>query len=588
MLLPRVAEAADGSDSHSVIASIALCMVAASAFGVLMRALRQPLILGYLLAGIAIGPIGLGLINNDADIRTVAEIGLILLLFMIGLEIDLRKMLSAGRFVTITGMLQFPLCAAAVFGVLVLLEQSGMSVGSSYTKLYFAIAASLSSTMIVVKLLYDKFELDTLPGRITVGVLVFQDIWAIILLAVQPNMANPQVGPLLATFAAGGLLVAAALLASRYVLPRIFHSVAKVPELMLVLSLGWCFLVCLVAAHPKVGLSMEMGALIAGISLATFPYNLDVIGKVVSIRDFFITLFFVGLAMQIPVPELSVVVLAAILAVVAVIARFAGIFTILYALRAGHRASLLATLNLSQVSEFSLVIAALGVTLGHIDPGALTTLIWVFSVLAVASTYLIGYSHGLQSKISGLLRRVGLKDLGGAQEYTDKKRERPIVLLGFFRLASAFIDEASRRHQHLLEQITVVDFNPIVKQKLDALGVHCVYGDISHPDTLHHAGIHDARVVLSTVPDAFLKGTNNAKVLSVIRALCPHAKIVVTAEQPSRAKELYAAGADYVLQPSAVAGAAMVPVVEQALHEALQNMREEALSELEQRREVLA
>src|SRR5262249_30068044 len=158
-----------------------------------------------------------------------------------------------------------------------------------YADLYCAIAISMSSTMIVVKLLFDKFELDTLPGRITVGILVFQDIWAIMVLAVQPNFGDPQIGAILLTFVRGAVLVGASLLASRYILPLVYRSVARVPELMLVISLGWCFAVALIAALPQVGLSMEMGALIAGVSLATFPYNVDVIAKVVSIRDFFIT-----------------------------------------------------------------------------------------------------------------------------------------------------------------------------------------------------------------------------------------------------------------------------------------------------------
>jgi Kef-type K+ transport system membrane component KefB len=173
--------------------------------------------------------------------------------------------------------------------------------------------------------------------------------------------------------------VVAALAAARYVLPRIFRPVAKVPELMLVVSLGWCFLLGLVAAHPSVGLSMEMGALIAGVAMATFPYNLDVIARVLSIRDFFITLFFVALGMQIPMPQVDVLVMAAVVGTVLVATRLAGVFGLLHLLGAGHWGSLLPTINLAQMSEFALVIVAIGVKLGHVGQESLTVVIWAFA-----------------------------------------------------------------------------------------------------------------------------------------------------------------------------------------------------------------
>ena len=406
-----------GDEGHAVILNIALAMVAASALGFLMKVLRQPAMLGYILAGVLIGPIGIKLITDHTDIVTISEIGLILLLFMIGLEIDLKKMLAAGKLVIIPGVLQFPICVAIGWAVLKGITLLGISFGTgNYALLYTAIAISISSTMIVVKLLYDKMELDTLPGRITVGILVFQDIWAIIVLAIQPNLADPQIPAILLTFAKGGMLVALALAASRFVLPLIFHVVAKLPELLLVLSLGWCFLVAIAAAHPFVGLSMEMGALIAGVSLATFPYNLDVIAKVVSIRDFFITIFFVALGMQIPMPTSQVLGVSLVIVIVALVIRAFGVFGILQFLRAGHRTSLLPSINLSQVSEFALVIVALGIGFGHVGQESLTYIIWVFSVLAVASTYMVSYSHQIQELFRRVLNGIGIKDIGAAEE----------------------------------------------------------------------------------------------------------------------------------------------------------------------------
>ena len=356
--------------------------------------------LGYLLAGVLIGPIGLKLIATHDEITTIAEIGLILLLFMIGLEIDLKKMLSAGKLVIVTGIVQFPISVGLGYLIATLLTITGVLADDGYIKFYVAIAVSISSTMIVVKLLYAKMELSTLPGRITIGILVFQDIWAIIILAIQPNLANPEILGILKTFGIGALLVGGAILIAKYILPLVFKSIAKVPELLVVVSLAWCFLISLIAAHPAVGLSMEMGALIAGVTLATFPYNLDIIAKVINIRDFFITLFFVALGMQIPIPNVHIVVTALIVSGIVFFLRFVGVFGVLSILKGGHRTSLLSALNLMQISEFSLVILTLGIGYGHIERELLVQMIWVFVLLAVVSSYIVKFSHPLQYIIS--------------------------------------------------------------------------------------------------------------------------------------------------------------------------------------------
>lgn len=573
--------AGGAGEGASVIRNIGISVVAASALGFLMKVLRQPLLLGYILGGVLVGPIGLGLVTSRGDIEIISQLGLILLLFMIGLEIDLKKMLDAGRFVVVTGLVQFPLSLAIAFGSLWAISRYTPLFGlGTWATLYLAAGIGLSSTMIVVKLLYDKLELDTVAGRLTLGILVFQDIWAIIVLAIQPNLANPELGALARTFGAGALLVAVSLMASRYVLPRIFQVVAKVPELMLVLSLGWCFLVGTVAQHPAVGLSMEMGALIAGISLATFPYNLDVNAKVINIRDFFITLFFVSLGMQIPMPELGIIVAAFIIATVLIVTRGVAVFGVLHLLRAGHWSSILPTINLSQMSEFALVILALGVTHEHITQHTLALGIWTFALLAVASTYQIADSHRLEKVISRWLNRIGLADLRNEVSDIRKGHDRPVVLLGFFRIATAFLEEARRRDQSVIEQLKAVDFNPEVRTHLVALGVPCIYGDISNPDTLHHAKIDEAQVVICTVPDSALRGTSNQKLLHILKDLCPRAELILTAETPEQARSLYDGGADYVLQPSLLAGSTLLNVVEQAMRGSCEGMRQEAKAAL--------
>lgn len=584
VLYSRSAWAGGGGDDdgHAVILNIAISLVAGSFVAYVLHLLKQPLLLGYILAGVAIGPVGFGLISDHIEIVTVSEIGLILLLFMIGLEIDVRAMIRAGSKVIVPGLLQFPICVGLAYLVFGLLEEAGVFLGAgTYPRLYVAIGVSISSTMIVVKLLSDKMEMDTLPGRITVGILVFQDVWAIIVLAIQPNLNNPEILGIAKTFATGALLVGVALAASRYVLPTVFRLAAQVPELILVLALGWCFLVALVAAHPRVGLSMEMGALIAGVSLATFPYNLDVVAKATSIRDFFITLFFVALGMQIPLPSVPVVATALGIIAVALGVRAVGIFGVLYSLKSGLRLSNVVAINLGQVSEFSLVILSLGIGFGHIEGDTLAYLIWVFATLAVVSTYGVTYSHPLQKFLVKLQRLVRMPDIQDDVATVDAGRQHTVVLLGFYHIASAFLEHLRRHRPELLEELLVVDFNPVVRQQLAAIGVDYVYGDIGNPDTLHHAKIHEAKVVLCTIQDAFLKGTSNRKMITQLKRVAPHSAILVTAESSAQAIDLYEAGADYVLQASVEAGDHVAQVLEKGLSDGLHELRGEARSRLE-------
>lgn len=574
-----------------LLSSVGLCISVAAALAFVANRLRQPLLLAYLLAGVLIGPqLGLGLIDDQDSIETVSELGLILLLFIIGLELDLRKLLAAGRPVLITGALQFPLCVA--LGLAFFIPFGFRISGGDFGLLYVAVCLAISSTMIVVKLLYDKFELDTLPGRITLGVLIFQDVWAIVVLGIQPNLLNPQVIPVLESVVRGVVLVALSLIISKTLLPRLFRSVAKVPELVLIGSLAWCFIVC--AGANAAGLSREMGALIAGISISTFPYNLDVVAKVVSIRDFFVTLFFVALGMQIPMPTADVLGLALLASGFLMLSRLVVVFPILRALRLGHRASLLPAINLAQMSEFSMVIAAIGIGYHHIDQKTVSVLIFVFAFTSVTSTYLIGYSHPLQERFVHWLRRAGVRDLDDQEPDAPEASVdsgKDVVLLGFFAEASALIHEyemtAKGRAHPMLRRMLVIDFNPDVHAELIRRAIACRYGDVSNMQTLHHADVQDAKLVVSTIPDAILKGTDNLRLLKQAQRLWPQARVIVTANRAASALELYDAGADYVFVPRLHSAAQMASILEQGLARGFDALRAVQIERLRLRDEVL-
>jgi len=374
-------------------------------------------------------------------------------------------------------------------------------------------------------------------------------------------------------------------------LPRLFAFIAKVPELMLVTALAWCFLISGIAS--ALGLSREMGALIAGVGLSSLPYNLDVIAKVINIRDFFVTLFFVALGMQIPVPTPALIAAALATSAFLVFTRFATVFPILLGAGQGLRTSLLPTINLSQMSEFSLVIAALGLSLGHISPQTVAMLTLTFALTSVASTYAIASNHEIERFLTARLKALGVADKGAAPEAEGPKAETPVVFLGFYRDASSILhefemEERQDRADSMLHEIQVIDFNPEVLDELKRRRVACVYGDVASQETLHHAAIHDAEVIVCTLPDSILKGTSNLRLLKQLQRSCPKATLIVASETISGARMLYDAGAHFVFVPRLHPAHRMAEVIRTAREEGLDQIRGEEVKALQGRDEVLS
>jgi Kef-type K+ transport system membrane component KefB/Trk K+ transport system NAD-binding subunit len=569
---------------HELIRDITFCILFAWGIGLLAHFFRQPLILAYLIAGFVIGPFGMRWVKSQESISVISELGLIFMLFMIGLEIDLKKIVRAGRVILFAAGGQ--LVGACVLGVVFFM---GIGLGG-FDTVYLTIACALSSTVIIVKVLYEKRELDTLPGRITLGVLVLQDIFAILFLAVQPSLADLQVSVILLSVGRVGVLVATALVLSRYVLPRLFHQIARRPELILLGALAWCFLIGEIA--ERLHLSREMGSLVAGVSLSTFPYALDVTAKVTTLRDFFITLFFVALGMTIPIPSMAVIWLALAIAAFTVISRVATTFTPLYLMKQGLRASLLPAINLAQISEFSLVVIQTGVVAGHIQTQTASAVSFAFVILAVLSTFAIMRSDQITRASIGPLKRIGIRDLDHGHAHDAGHEEghgaaRRVVILGFFRAASALLSEIERRNPVFLDQLTVIDFNPNVFRTLADRGLHVIYGDISNVDTLVHAGVGKAELIILSVPDSLLKGADNEKLVRHVRTLNPTAKIVATADLLADVADLYAAGANYVTVTRISDAQELYTVIEAADAGLLEDKRAEMDAQLAERKEVL-
>ncbi len=585
-----------------LVGDLGLCLVAAGALAIAFVKLKIPAIAALLGAGVLLGPAGLEAIQDRASIDTIANLGLTLLLFVIGLEVNLQSLLASGRTLVVTGGVQVPLTLAAGCGVFLLVGMTGWALlGGFYPALYLGVACAFSSTLLVVKYLQEHLQLDTVAGRLAVGLLIFQDIWAIVFLALQPSFADPSIAPILLTFVGTAILAAIATAVARLLLVHAFHVVARSPELVVTLALGWCFGVGLLGANlgtlaRQVGLeieisvSMEMGALIAGATIATSPYAYEVVARVVHLRDFFVTLFFVGLGMSIPVPESAgVLLLAAIVAAIAIVLRYLIFLPVLYATGLDRRNSVSVSTKLAQVSEFCLVIVYLGSQLGHVSGTLVSVVIFAFVITALLTPVLFATSDRLYKRLRPLLDLVGIRSRGLRPEAESAEAPR-LVLLGFHRFGSALLADLERLHPDLISRTLVVDTNASFHDEIRRRGAQVLYGDISSAEVLRHAGVDAAEVIVSTVPDELLKGTTNAQLVRQLRQLAPNAAIIANCTRASQVTAVRAAGADHVFRPQAEVALGVLPAIYAALNASLPSYLEALEVEhgtLAERREVI-
>jgi voltage-gated potassium channel Kch len=321
-----------------------------------------------------------------------------------------------------------------------------------------------------------------------------------------------------------------------------------------------------------------MGALIAGMTIATSPYAYEVVARVIHLRDFFVTLFFVGLGMSIPIPDgVDVVLAAAIVAVIAIALRYLVFLPILYATGLDRRNSVSVSTNLAQVSEFCLVIAYLGARLEHVSPAHISVVIFAFVITALATPFLFSISDRLYKRLRRVLDAVGIRSRGTKAEAETEAAPR-LVLLGFHRIGSALLADLERRHPDLVPHTLVVDTNSQIHPEIQRRGAQVVYGDIASVEVLRHAGVDAAEVIVSTVPDELLKGTSNEQIVRQLRQLAPEAKIIATCTRVSEIHTLRAAGADHVYRPPTEVALGLLPAIYAALNAGLESYLE-ALTE---------
>lgn len=514
--------------------------------GYLAYLIKQPIILAYFLAGVIIGPeIGPHLISDHESIEIISEIGLILLLFVIGLEINPEKILSMVRRLILPGLGQFLFTALSTFVLFHLF--SGIFPFKKLEILYLAIGVSLSSTAIVIKTLHDKYELDSISGRLSLGILIFQDIWAILVIVLQPRFDNPSVIPVLGALLKGATLVIGGMLFSKYLLRRVFESITRSPEMVVGVALGWSAIMAGIAYF--MGLSMEMGALIAGISIASFHYSLHVTLRIQPLRDFFLTLFFISLGMKITMPGTELLSLVPAVIIIAILSRFLIMYPLLRISGSSGRNAFIASLNLSQISEFSLVIATIGISLDHVGTEFMSVMIYSMAITAIISSYTIRYNNQIYKFLS---RKRGIDRRGHESDSSDnyeRRKGRDIYILGYHRGARALVEHLQKYYPETIDRIIVIDYNQEVIRELEHQQIHCIYGDISHEDALLHAGVSRAKFIFSTIPDLLLRGITNIELVKMCRKLNPEAYIIATADLKSMIEPMKIAGANYVILP---------------------------------------
>jgi len=552
--------AASGGETPSLVQDIGVAIFLSGLLALIFTRIRLPALAGFIIAGILAGPLGLGWVTDPANIDTIAQLGFVLLLFMIGLEIDLTKIAAAGRTIIITGILQFPL--TILFGFIVAKALVFMGIGTglitdNMSALYVGAVIAGSSTLLVIKLYQDAFELDTQPGRIALGMLVFQDLWATIIILLQPRLDSPELLPIIGSFAGIFLLTGLAILISRLVLPIVFGWVAKVPEVVLMGALGWCFAVVIMGGsldtaaglftttnlHLTVG--SGMGALIAGATIASLPYSTEIITKVGVVKDFFVTLFFVGLGLGIPQPSgPEVLVVAVVIAVAAVVARQIIFFPILYWTGTDQRNAEVSSIRLAQISEFGLVIAFLGLQYGHISREFTAVVVFAFVITALITTPFYKAAYVIYDGVKPFLKLLGFKEPAAGDEAEGKPAR--LALLGFHRTAASLLHNISRNDPALAAETVVIDFNVALHDKIRASGAHVEYGDLANVETLLHAGVGDAHIVVATVPDDLLRGLDNRRLVESVRRINPDAIIIANAVAFEDVPAIYAAGANYV------------------------------------------
>lgn len=523
---------------HSLFIELSILVAIATSVSIAMRLLKQPLIIGHILTGLIVGPFVFNVIQSADTFRLFSEIGISILLFTVGLNLNPKIIKEFGKVTMIAGTSQVALSAGLGFLVCRALGMDAL------TSAYIGMALAFSSTIIVLKLLTDKGELDALHSRISISLLLLQDVVAILLLFIIPLFSLGQqswldIAPMLTK---GIAMIAIIIVLSMYVLPRYHTFLGKSQELLFLFATAWGM--GFAALFKSFGFSLESGALIAGVMLSTLPLKHEIAARLSPLRDFFIILFFITLGSQMELAGLSSVLLAAvILSALVMIAKPLILFVTLRALGYKMRTSFLTGISLAQISEFSLILVALGFSYGHLGTNAVTLVTLVALITILFSSYFISYAEKIYAFFSPYLKSFEARD---PHEIERAKTEYPIILLGCNRIGYDFVDIFKRQKKKFL----VVDYNPEIIEQLSKDNVDTEYGDVTDISFLESLNFGSVELVVSTVPDI----EANIFICQMARKQNPEALVITLAHRISDAMASYEAGVDYVILPHFLGG----------------------------------
>ncbi len=521
---------------------MAIILGLAALLGAVGQKLRQPLVIMFLATGILTGPAVMGVIESHGQIELLADMGIALLLFIVGMRLDVHLIKSTGPVALATGLGQIIFTSAIGFGIALAMGMSPL------TAAYVAVALTFSSTIIIVKLLSDKKEIDSLHGRIALGFLIVQDIAAILALValttIGGGMAGGEAGlsSILGMLLRGGALLVGLAIMARFGLPHLLRRLAQSQEMLVLCAITWAVL--LAALSDMLGFSKEVGAFLAGVAIASTEYRDSIGARLTSLRDFLLLFFFISLGARLEWATVgSQLGASAIFSVFVLVGNPLIVLAIMGFMGYRRRTSFLAGLTVAQISEFSLIVAALGVNLGHITPETMGLITLVGVTTIFASTYLILYSSQLYGLLAGPLkvfeRTVPYQETarGPAQE-TDGV---DVILVGLGSYGSNLAEHMLRRSKRIIG----VDFDPTALDKWRTRGISVLYGDIGDPELIDSLPLNKARWVVNTIRTVEF----NQALCRMLRQKGYAGRIALAAGSEQEARLLDELKADVVLEP---------------------------------------
>jgi Kef-type K+ transport system membrane component KefB/voltage-gated potassium channel Kch len=535
----------------SAFSEVALLLVMAAGIGFIGKLMRQPLIVSFICVGLIAGPSALDVVRSDEQIDLLSELGIAVLLFLVGIKLDVKLIRSLGMVSVMTGLGQ--VAFTAFFGYLI-----GLALGLGHVaSLYVAVALTFSSTIIIVKLLSDKREIDALHGQIALGFLIVQDlvvVFAMIVLSAigigTPGEASGHGGgSVLSVLASGAALVAAVVLFARYAADPLTERLAHVPELLVIFAIALAAMFA--AIGDAAGLGKEVGGLMAGVALASTAYRETIAARLAPLRDFLLLFFFIALGATL---DLSLLGAHATGAVVFSFFVLVGnpliVLAIMGAMGYRKRTGFLAGLTVAQISEFSLIFVAMGVSLGHVTNDMLGLVTMVGLVTIAASTYMITFSHQLYAVCEpflGIFERKGTP-LEPSETGSHRGERYNLIVFGLGRFGTAIGIRLKKRGIRVLG----VDFSPLAVQRWRELGLDAAFGDATDPEFVAELPFRAAEWLVSTVPPhptGLSHEDARTTLIQLARTAGFSGRIAAASHSAGDTRILFATGADMVLEP---------------------------------------